>query len=183
MVTGCKEHIALSRKAAGEGMVLLKNEDNILPLKKGTKVALFGVGCVDYTKGGGGSGDVYCKYVHNIVDGFEEKQAKGKVEVFAPLADFYKDYVKTYAPIHKKNLEAKIDEVMARYDAMPDAQKELTKKDDLFLEDVTGVFAAHGVTWTDLELLRGQDIVRVNVQCLLPQPQIPEELFRQAAEE
>jgi len=182
MVTGCKEHIALSRKAAGEGMVLLKNENNILPLKKGTKVALFGVGCVDYTKGGGGSGDVYCQYVHHIVDGFEEKQAEGKVEVFTPLADFYKDYVKTYAPIHKKHLEEKIDEVMARYDAMPDAQKELTQKEDLFLEDVTGVFAAHGVTWTDLELLRGQDIVRVNVQCLLPQPQIPEELFRQAAD-
>ena len=30
-VTGSKEHIALSRMAAGEGMVLLKNEKNALP--------------------------------------------------------------------------------------------------------------------------------------------------------
>ena len=33
-VTGCARHIELSRKAATEGMVLLKNEDNILPLFK-----------------------------------------------------------------------------------------------------------------------------------------------------
>ena len=41
-VTGSKEHIALSRKAAAEGMVLLKNENNTLPLPTGAKVALFG---------------------------------------------------------------------------------------------------------------------------------------------
>lgn len=181
MKTGCAEHIALSRKAAGEGMVLLKNEKNILPLKKGTKVALFGIGSVDYTKGGGGSGDVYCKYVRNIYDGFEEKQREKKVEVFAPLGDFYRSYAEKERPIHKARLEAQIDEIMARYEAMPDAQKELAKKEKLFLEDVTGVFTAHGVTWTDLELLRGQDIVRVNVNMLLPQPQIPEALFAEAA--
>ena len=179
MKTGSAEHIALSRKAAGEGMVLLKNENNTLPLKQGAKVALFGVGCVDYTKGGGGSGDVYCRYVHNVVDGFAEKQAEGKVEMFTPLADFYKNYAKTYAPIHKKDLEAQIEQIMARYEAMPDA--ELAQKEELFCEDVTGVFAAHGITWSDTELLRGQDIVRVNVKCLLPQPQLPQKLIDDAA--
>ena len=57
-VTCSAEHIALSLKAAEEGMVLLKNEYKLLPLKKGTKVALFGNGTLDYVKGGGGSGDV-----------------------------------------------------------------------------------------------------------------------------
>lgn len=46
-VTGCKKHIALSRKAAQEGIVLLKN-NNTLPLKKGTKVAIFGTAQIDY---------------------------------------------------------------------------------------------------------------------------------------
>ena len=57
-VTASKEHIALSREAAAEGMVLLKNEHNLLPLKAGSRIALFGKGSFDYVKGGGGSGDV-----------------------------------------------------------------------------------------------------------------------------
>ena len=57
-VTGSAEHIELSRKTAGEGMVLLKNATGLLPLAKGSRVALFGKGTIDYVKGGGGSGDV-----------------------------------------------------------------------------------------------------------------------------
>ena len=66
IVTGCREHIRLSRKAAAEGMVLLKNENSLLPLKKGSKVALFGKASADYVKGGGGSGDVTVAYVRNL---------------------------------------------------------------------------------------------------------------------
>ena len=33
-VTGSKEHIALSKEAAKEGMVLVKNENKVLPLAK-----------------------------------------------------------------------------------------------------------------------------------------------------
>ena len=68
-VTASKEHIALSREAAAEGMVLLKNEHKLLPLKAGSRIALFGKGSFDYVKGGGGSGDVTVSYVHNLYDG------------------------------------------------------------------------------------------------------------------
>ena len=77
-VTGSKEHIALSRMAAGEGMVLLKNEKNTLPIRKGTKVAFFGKGTVDYVKGGGGSGDVMVSYVHNLYDGLKMQENEKK---------------------------------------------------------------------------------------------------------
>ena len=47
-VTACPEHIELSKNAAKEGMVLLKNDGGLLPLGKGTKLALFGMGTFDY---------------------------------------------------------------------------------------------------------------------------------------
>jgi beta-glucosidase len=85
-VTGSKQHIAVSRMAAQEGMVLLKN-DGSLPISKDTKLALLGKASVDYVKGGGGSGDVYCAYVHSLYDGLK---AKG-VEVFEPVIDLYRE--------------------------------------------------------------------------------------------
>jgi len=92
-VTECPEHIALSREAAGEGMVLLKN-DGVLPLKKGTKIAIFGKAQIDFVKGGGGSGDVIVSYVRNIYDGFKVKEAEGKIAVFDEISWFYKEDVR-----------------------------------------------------------------------------------------
>ena len=77
------------KKAALEGMVLVKNEGNLLPIKKGTKIALFGKGTVDYVKGGGGSGDVTVAYSHSLLDGM-----KDKVLLYEALNEFYKENVK-----------------------------------------------------------------------------------------
>ena len=88
-ITGCKRHIELSRKAAGEGTILLKNEGNVLPLKKGTKLAIFGKAQIDYVKGGGGSGIVYSQYVRNIYEGLKQKD----VEIFDSLSLYYEDEV------------------------------------------------------------------------------------------
>ncbi len=88
-VTGSEAHIALSRKAAGEGMVLLKNERECLPLAAGAKVALFGKGTIDYVKGGGGSGDVTVAYVRNLYEGMKQMESRGKVELFHELPLFY----------------------------------------------------------------------------------------------
>ena len=85
-VTASKAHIDLSLTAACEGMVLLKNENNILPLKKGSRLALFGKGAYDYVKGGGGSGDVFTKPLTDLPAGLKETGAK----LFEPLMDFYK---------------------------------------------------------------------------------------------
>lgn len=90
-VTASKEHIALSKEAAAEGMVLLKNEDSVLPLKTGSRVALFGKGSFDYVKGGGGSGDVTVSYVHNLYDGLKMQDT---VSIYEPLSDFYRQNVK-----------------------------------------------------------------------------------------
>ena len=86
-VTACREHIELSKNAAKEGMVLLKNNGGILPLAPGSRVALFGKGTIDYVKGGGGSGDVTVPYIRNLAQGFEA--LNGRVHVFRDTVDFY----------------------------------------------------------------------------------------------
>lgn len=91
-LTGSKEHIALSKEAAKEGMVLLKNERQTLPFSDGTKLALFGRATFDYVKGGGGSGDVTVAYVRNLYEGLSLQ--KDKVSLFEPLCDFYRENVK-----------------------------------------------------------------------------------------
>ena len=89
-VTAGKEHAALSRRAAREGMVLLKNEEGALPLRRGCRVALFGKATADYVKGGGGSGDVTVPYVRNLYDGLAE--ILGPESVYQGTVKFYRDY-------------------------------------------------------------------------------------------
>ncbi|MCM1181894.1 MAG: glycoside hydrolase family 3 C-terminal domain-containing protein [Roseburia sp.] len=91
-VTACKAHIALSKEAAKEGMVLLKNDGNLLPLAKGSRVALFGKASFDYVRGGGGSGEVTVSYARNLYEGFG--LLKDKVQIFEELSAFYRDNVK-----------------------------------------------------------------------------------------
>ncbi len=90
-VTAGEKHVALSRRAAREGMVLLKNENNALPLPRGCRIALFGKATVDYVKGGGGSGDVTVPWTRNLFDGLAE--VNGKESVFPGTVRYYQEYV------------------------------------------------------------------------------------------
>ncbi len=62
-------HRKLSREAAREGIVLLENRDNLLPLEEGSRVALYGRGGIKTVKGGTGSGDVNEREDVSILDG------------------------------------------------------------------------------------------------------------------
>ena len=103
LVTACEEHIRLSRQAATEGMVLLKNECGVLPLKKGCRVALFGKAQIDYVRGGGGSGEVTTSYTRNIYEGMKLKEEEGKLQVFDELSRFYEEDVKEQYAQGKEN--------------------------------------------------------------------------------
>lgn len=92
-VTGSAEHIELSRRAATEGMVLLKNEEAALPFAYGKRVAVFGKGCADYVKGGGGSGDVTVAYTRSLLEGLQMKEQEGKIKLLPELGMFYIDNV------------------------------------------------------------------------------------------
>ena len=60
----------VSRKAAAEGIVLLEN-DGVLPLKEGSRVALYGIGAGYTIKGGTGSGDVNSRDTVTVRKGLE----------------------------------------------------------------------------------------------------------------
>jgi beta-glucosidase len=64
-------HAQTARKAAAEGMVLLKNDNMPLPISKDQKVTLFGNTQIETVKGGTGSGDVNAAYTTSIEDGLK----------------------------------------------------------------------------------------------------------------
>ncbi|KAF2644813.1 hypothetical protein P280DRAFT_443852 [Massarina eburnea CBS 473.64] len=76
------EHRALIRKAGSEGIVLLKNERNILPIdvKKTKKIALLGPLAKYAAAHGGGSASLNCHYKVNPHDAFVARLG-GNVEI------------------------------------------------------------------------------------------------------
>lgn len=64
-----KAHAELTRQTSTEGMVLLENKNQTLPLKDVKKVALFGNTSYDFIAGGTGSGNVNKPYVIDLKTG------------------------------------------------------------------------------------------------------------------
>ena len=85
-----KAHAQITRQASTEGMVLLKNDNNILPVKNMKKVALFGVNSYDFLSGGLGSGCVNVPYVVDMVHGLQN----AGIATTKQLTEIYENYVK-----------------------------------------------------------------------------------------
>jgi beta-glucosidase len=84
-----KAHARVSSLAASEGMVLLKNTANTLPLPNGRKIAAFGNTTYDIIVGGTGSGDVNKAYTINLDKGL----TNGGFVVDDGLASAYRQYI------------------------------------------------------------------------------------------
>ena len=65
-----EKNAELSMNLATQGMVLLENNNNVLPIAKKANIALFGGGAYSTIKGGTGSGDVNQRSVTSVWDGF-----------------------------------------------------------------------------------------------------------------
>lgn len=70
-------HAQITRQAAAEGMVLLKNEQHVLPYTDKTQpVAVFGVNAYNFISGGTGSGDVNEAYSVSLLQGLTNADYK-----------------------------------------------------------------------------------------------------------
>jgi len=93
-----KGNAIVSREAATEGMVLLKNAAGALPLSKKGGLAVFGNTSYDIIAGGTGSGDVNRLYTISLVDGL----ANAGYNVDVKLKELYGKYLEQQLKIHPK---------------------------------------------------------------------------------
>ena len=89
-----KAHAEITRQSATEGMVLLKNEGNTLPLKDIKSIALYGVTSYDFIAGGTGSGDVNKAYTIDLVTGLTNAGYDINKTV-SNIYGKYKDYLRS----------------------------------------------------------------------------------------
>lgn len=89
-----EKYAALARQAAAEGCVLLKNDNNALPLRKGDRVAVFGRSAFRYYKSGLGSGGlVNTRYVVGILDALKEEK---DIELETDLLNIYESWLEDH---------------------------------------------------------------------------------------
>ena len=92
-----KAHAQVARKTASEGIVLLKNENNTLPLKGTEKVALYGITSVDFLGNGTGSGEVNTEHIANM----QEAMTEAGFTLDENLAEFYRTCYTTQTATEK----------------------------------------------------------------------------------
>jgi beta-glucosidase len=85
-----KKHAQVARAIATEGMILLKNNNNTLPLKKNSSLAVFGKASYEFISGGTGSGDVNEAYTISLTEGL----TKAGFKINTTLKNNYEKYVK-----------------------------------------------------------------------------------------
>ena len=92
LVLDWKKYQEAAIEAAAEGIVMLKNEGGALPLKQGTRVALFGRMQANYYKSGTGSGGMV--NVSHVVDIREGLASSPALTLDPELMDIYDEWEK-----------------------------------------------------------------------------------------
>ena len=99
-----KKYAACARQAAAEGIVLLKNDREALPLNRGDRIAVFGINQFHYYKSGNGSGGmVNTAYEVSILDALKAKEnAEGGLALDREVMGVYEEWI-TKHPLEKRS--------------------------------------------------------------------------------
>ena len=84
-----------SKQLVAEGIVLMRNQDNVLPLESGKKISLFGIGSAKFVYSGLGSGAIDTSKTTSLKDALE-------AEGFQVNPDLYSVYEKSEARVGKE---------------------------------------------------------------------------------
>lgn len=88
-----KEYAKVARATVAEGCVLLRNEDNALPIREGEKVSVFGRSQFNYFKSGTGSGGmVNAPYEVSIPDALKEEN----ISLNTSLMQQYEEWIEEH---------------------------------------------------------------------------------------
>lgn len=164
-----KAHAEIARTAAADGMILLKNEKNTLPLAKNEKIIALGNFSYDLISGGTGSGDVNEAYTISLVEGLQNagyssdvttktsyetfisvekaKQPKGSLfmpKIAIPEMDMSNESITTYANTADVALIT-----VGRYsgefaDRKAEADYYLTEKEKNLIKNTASIFHSKG---------------------------------------
>ena len=116
-------HAQVCKKAADEGVVLMKNNKKALPISKEKQIALFGVTSYDFIPGGTGAGDVNRPYVVDLNEGL----ANAGFTLAPELDAFYKEYMEDEA-LRRKRIDGRSNWFIDRERAIEVVPTELIEK-------------------------------------------------------
>ena len=86
-----------ARKAVASGQVLLKNDNEVLPIKKNSTVSIFGRAQMNYYKSGTGSGGlVNVNRVIGVLEAFKELDSSDGIKIYEPVSAKYEEWVKDH---------------------------------------------------------------------------------------
>jgi len=96
------EHSKIANQSALESIVLLRNANNTLPLKKNNKVALFGKTSYHFIAGGTGSGEVNYQHAVSLLDAFQSNGYKISNSMIRTYQEFIDSVTNNTAQVKKK---------------------------------------------------------------------------------
>jgi beta-glucosidase len=147
-----KAHAEVTRQAATDGMVLLKNDNNALPIPSGVKnIAAFGNTSYDFIAGVTGSGDVNEAYTISLFDGL----TNAGISPDADLTGTYQTYIKESRAKQGKSKNFIVAfmggmEPVAEMIVSQELAQKMAKKSDMALITI-GRNAGEGADRTDTE--------------------------------